>query len=103
MVDLRNGQDAGLYRFESVELAANFVIGATLGGIRKVAASKSGPRQVSGLTRMVLLGLGVDDEQAREAIASTHEHLLRCAPGRLTWWHEHAHCLAGEASTEAPA
>lgn len=103
MVDLKNGQDAGSYRFESVELAANFVIGATLGGICRVAASQSGARQISELARMVLLGLGVTDETAREAVASMHGHLVGSAPGRLAWWNEHAVLLTGEASNRMQA
>ncbi len=99
MVDLENGRSAGLYAFESVELAANFVIGATLGGIRRIAASKTGACQIAEQARLVLRGLGLNDRHAREAIASTHAHLIERAPGRLAWWDEHPHRSAGKSST----
>ena len=87
MVDLRNGQDGGFYRFESVDLATSFVIGATVGGVNRFVTRRSGAREISHLTAMVLQGLGVDDKTAREAIALTYAHLIECAPGRLGWWH----------------
>ncbi len=101
MVDLENGRAAGFYRFESVELAANFVIGTTLGGICRVAGSEVGACQIAELARMVLLGLGVDGDLAHDAIGSTQAHLLEYAPGRLAWWRERALRPAGELSTKA--
>ena len=99
MVDLENGRDAGYYRFESVELAANFVIGATVGGICRIARSRSGARQIRDLAEMVLLGLGADGKTAREAITSTHAHLIECAPRKLSWWHDNAGRHTGKAAT----
>ena len=101
MVDLENGRAAGFYRFRSVEQAANFVIGAALGGICQAAGNEVGTCQIAELAQMVLLGLGVDGDRAHEAVASTQAHLLGYAPGRLAWWREHAHLPAGERLTKA--
>ncbi len=100
MVDLENGRSAGFYAFDSVELAADFVIGATLGGIRRIAAHGTGACRIAELTRLVLLGLGLDGSQAREVIASTHTHLTEQAPGRLAWWTEQPHRSAGTSATK---
>ena len=98
MVDLQNGRNDGFYRFESVDLATSFVIGATIGGINRVVTKGLGAREISELTAMVLQGLGVDGETAREAIASTHAHLVECAPGKLGWWRGNASCLVRDVS-----
>ena len=99
MVDLENGRNAGSYRFESVELAANFVIGATIGGISRIVTRKSGAQDIWQLTEMVLQGLGVDSKTARKAISLTHAHLMESAPDRLGWWHRDSGYPAGTVST----
>ena len=98
VVDLENGRSAGLYRFGSIELATNFVLGATLAGVREAEASEAGAAHIVELTRMVLLGLGVDAERARETILSTRAHVSACAPGRLAWWQGQAHVVRQERS-----
>ena len=98
MVDLQNGREGGFYRFKSVELAASFVIGATIGGISRIVTGRTGAHEIFDLTKMALQGLGVDDETAGKAITSTHAHLVRCAPGRLGWWHENSNHLIDDPS-----
>ena len=64
MTDLENGQDAGFYKFEAVELAASFVIGATPACMYWIAASSSEARQLTELTQLLLLSLGVENKRA---------------------------------------
>ena len=99
MIDLQNGRDGGFYKFESVEVAASFVIGATNGGISRIVARKSGASEISSLTEMVLQGLGVDNQAARKAITLTHAHLDECAPGRLNWWTRNSSSSISSVST----
>ncbi len=98
MVDLDNGRAAGIYRFESIEIAANFVIGSTMGGVSRFIGGKVQPILVFELVRMVLLGLGVADDAARDAIARTYRHLTVQAPLALAWWHEASNALPTAAS-----
>ncbi len=99
MVDLQNGRDGGFYQFGSVDLAASFVIGATVGGINRAVTTGSGYREISDLTAMVLQAFGIDREAARKAIALTHAHLIECAPGRLGWWRRDSTCLISDTPT----
>ena len=94
MADLENGRAAGIYCFGSTEIAANFVVGSTMGGISRFVTAQVQPAAVFELVRMVLLGLGVADEAARDAIARAHAHLRAQAPHVLAWWRD---------STETPA
>ena len=100
MVDLRNGRDGGYYRFGSVELAANFVIGATIGGISRLVTGRSDDHDVLELAEMVLRGLGVDGDDAGKAVALTHAHVTECAPGRLRWWRANPGGLVDDVPTE---
>ncbi len=100
MVDLQNGRDSGSYKFKSVAVAADLVIGATIGGINRVVSGGSGAPEISELTRMVLQGLGLDNETARRATTLTYAHLIECAPGRLDWWDPQSNHLIDGMSIE---
>ena len=99
MVDLQNGRESGVYRFISVELAADFVIGATIGGISRFVTGRSSDSDILDLTRMVLQGLGVDEDRTREAITLTQAHVTEHAPGRLRWWRGHSKSLIEDVPT----
>ena len=86
--DLRNGRACGAYGFSSVETATDFVVGSTMGGIRRFVRGGVGLAQVFDLATMILRGLGADPAKAGPAIHRTDLHLRANAPGLLPWWRD---------------
>lgn len=86
--DLRKGSACGAYDFASVEAAADFVVGSTMGGIRRFVRGGVGLAQVFELATMVLRGLGADPARTGTAIRRTDTHLCANAPGVLPWWRD---------------
>lgn len=86
--DLRNGRASGAFDFTSVEAAADFVLGSTMGGVRRFQRGGIGAAQVFELAAMVLRGLGADPARTATAIRLADAHLRAHAPGVLPWWRD---------------
>ncbi len=79
----------GLVSFLETEAAASLTVGAMMGTIRYMV--RSGNRSqayVEDLTSMILRGLGLDMDAAREIVRQHTVFIRDVAPDRLTWWRD---------------
>ena len=84
--DLESGRASGDYAFTSSEVALDFLLGTTTGGLLRFSLRRGGLAQIRELTTMVLVGLGATPTKARKAVDAGAEHIAQTAPGVLPWW-----------------
>lgn len=86
-LDMRNGRDAGYFSFESVDVAAEFVMGmnltATRGMMVRSDDQKAAYRQEA--VRFVLRSLGVDRIEIEKVMAWAEDYLAK-SRSRTRWW-----------------
>jgi AcrR family transcriptional regulator len=83
---LLRAKTAGLLHFTAIEVAADFVIGVTLEGVRRAAHGQPCTRAyITELACMNMLGLGMDTNVATQAIDEIWRELNEHAP-QLSWW-----------------
>ena len=87
-IDLTNGRASGVYDFASIESAVDFVLGSTMGGVRRFQSGGVGTAQVIELGAMVLRGLGADPARTVTALHKADAHLRARAPDVLPWWRD---------------
>lgn len=86
---LETAREQGLVSFTQTEAAASLAVGAMMGTIRYMV--RSGNRSqayVEDLTAMILRGLGVETEAAREIVRQHTVFIRDVGPERLTWWRD---------------
>lgn len=97
-LSLEDGRRRGALRFARLDAAADFVIGTTLQGARRVV--RTGVFDIGYLRElctMLLLGLGAGDAQAQAAFESAWQR-LQDAQGELAWWKQEAVAAADNAT-----
>jgi len=83
---LLQAREAGALRFESLDAAIDFAVGAALEGARRVMhAPGLDPAYVRQLTVMVLRGLGMSEAGASRAADKAWQLLMQRA-AQLPWW-----------------
>lgn len=86
---LETAREQKLVSFLETEAAASLTVGAMMGTIHYMV--RSGNRSqayVEDLTAMILRGLGVDMEAAREIVRQHTIFIRDVAPERLSWWRD---------------
>ena len=79
----------GLVRFEDINVATSFVVGSLMNGIRYISRSRvRGVGYAEELETMILLGLGVQEKDARKIVTDRAAFIRKRAPERLPWWRD---------------
>ena len=84
--DIRRGVETGDYLVQSVDFAADLLMGTKHEAIRRIIAGQRDTAYVRGMARMVLCSFGVSPGKAEKTVEQTFHRLLAEAPGKLSWW-----------------
>ncbi len=86
-LDMRNGRDAGYFTFESVQAAAEFVMGMNLTATRGMMVRNEAEKETyrHEAVRFVLRSLGVSREDVEKVMAWAGDYLAKTR-GRARWW-----------------
>lgn len=86
---LTSARAEGVLSFEDTEAAASFAVGAMMEAIRYMTRSDHRHRSyVEDLTAMILRGLGVEIDAARDIVCQRTLFIREVAPNRLPWWRD---------------
>jgi AcrR family transcriptional regulator len=87
--DLHAARDQGEIQFEDVNAAASLMLGALMEAIQYLSFSGKRKRTyVEDLNVMILRGLGVPDDRARQVVRERAIYVRGLAPDRLPWWRD---------------
>lgn len=84
--DIRLGLETGDYLVESVDTAADLLMGAKHEAIRRIIAGGLDVGYIRDMAAMVLGSFGVPHHKAQRSVAQSFERLCQLAPDRLAWW-----------------
>jgi AcrR family transcriptional regulator len=84
---IRAGRSAGVFRFGSLTVATDAVLGILLAGVRQLADSQE-PLEpyVAELSLLLLRSLGAAEAAAAAAVAAARARIAEIGPGQLPWW-----------------
>ncbi len=84
--DLKAGKELGLYKFRSLEITSDFVLGVHIEASKHIFEGHGSPNFVNEINMLLLRSLGVTDGLARRSTRDTERHLFRFGPSKLPWW-----------------
>ncbi|ATE65476.1 TetR/AcrR family transcriptional regulator [Rhizorhabdus dicambivorans] len=84
--NIRRGIEAGEFNVESVDTAADLLMGAKHEAIRRIIAGQHDPAFIHSMTSMVLRAFGLSSWKADKIVAEAYALLCREAPAKLGWW-----------------
>lgn len=88
-IHLALARQQGFVEFDDVAVATSLVVGTLMGAIRHLTRSDLRSRAyVSEVTIMILRGLGVERDVARQAVYKGAQFIAEQAPSRLGWWQD---------------
>ena len=87
--NLELGRAEGRLHFDSLDMALDFQVGAVLGAIRRCALGQPPSRAAMiEMNMLVLRGLGLDPDAAREIAHAAEKKIVQIAPEKLPWWRD---------------
>ena len=87
--DLMDARKLKLVEFSELEAATSLFVGAMMEAIRHLVKTDQRSRAyVEELTVMILRGLGVEREVAKEVVHEQAIYIRGLAPDRLSWWRD---------------
>ncbi len=93
--DIRLGVETGDYFVESIDTAADLLMGAKHEAIRRIIAGQEDAAYIRDITAMVLRGFGLSHHKAEKSVGDAFARLCNEAPGKLSWWRADAAFAAG--------
>jgi hypothetical protein len=82
-------RDAGVLDFQDTDSAGSLTVGAMMEAVRRMARTGQRDRHyVEEVAAMIMRGLGLNIEEARNAIRDRTIFIRGLAPDRLTWWRD---------------
>ncbi len=85
-MDLKNGVKLGAYKFSSIDVAADLILGAMIEGMRRIMKGASSRLYIETLTGMLFRSLEVPAKKADKIVKAASLRLHHEAPARLAWW-----------------
>jgi AcrR family transcriptional regulator len=87
--NLELGREQGRLRFDSINVALDFQIGAVMGAIRRCSIDEPPPlSEMIEVNILILRGLGLDDAEARDVARRAERIVNELGPSKLPWWRE---------------
>jgi AcrR family transcriptional regulator len=87
--NLKVGRSEKLFSFDSLPVAVDFQIGATLAVVRRFLSDGPHPREsLVQMNTLILRGLGVDEKTARAVAQGAADTVDALGPKTLSWWRD---------------
>jgi AcrR family transcriptional regulator len=84
---LIEGRKAGIFHYETTDVAADFCIGSAIEGIRALSLGRPQPFAfIMELVSFILRGIGLDRVEAEGLALEAAEILKSAGPTHLPWW-----------------
>lgn len=84
---LIEGRKAGIFHYETTDVAADFCIGSAIEGIRALSLGRPRPFSfIRELVSFILRGIGLDRAEAEGLALDAAEILKSAGPTHLPWW-----------------
>jgi len=83
-------REAGLMTFTNLDAATTLAVGTLMEAMRQIVRGKKRPLRgyVEEVVAMILRGLGISEDVARQAVRDSAIFIRGAAPDRLPWWRD---------------